>query len=688
MKFEYPEFFFAFFLLAVPIVIHLFNFRRYKVFYFSSLQFVKQVNEESKSTRKLKHLLVLFSRLLAFTALIFAFAQPYKPVSGTSKGASPLLAIYVDNSFSMSQKGTEGELLSMAKEQARNFISKSSSSTRFMVLTNNMEGFEQRIVSKEDALDRLDKIELSPLSKSMDEIVNWIKDGLEMESANNSSKTSNQIVLISDFQKNTSKLDKLVADAESFYYPIQVLPQQVGNVAVDSIWFNDPNFKIGINNELQVRLRNYGDRDLVNLEMQLQVNETKRDVFVDLPARQAKVVSINYADLRPGIKKGTIRINDKQMHFDDDYFFSYKVEEKSAVLIVDGESAVPNVAVVYGLDNYYNIQNLSVNQFTANALNQKDLLILNGWNQFSSGASESIVNFLKEGGSVAVFPGENLDLASYNNFAARINGPRLMGVSGSNTKIQRISYDDPFFAGMFDKKPEKLNLPSLSKAYPVANRNGSGFTQLIELQNGAPLLVRSTKPYSCYIFTSSLAESFGSFKSNALFSSILLRIAETSQRRYPIAITIGTDAKFPVYKVPETEEPLKLKSEETSVSSDRQEFIPETEKENDLVVIGVYKNSFNSSLKAGLFEIIKGIPIGFMALNYSRTEADVLPLTKDEIVNAFAAKGIKNVSYATFSDESNASFIEIEKPKEYWRWFIIAALLFFLTEMALLKWMK
>lgn len=688
MKFEYPEFFFAFFLLAIPIVIHLFNFRRYKVFYFSSLQFVKQVNEESKSTRKLKHLLVLISRLLAFSALIIAFAQPYKPVSSSSKGGNPLLAIYIDNSFSMSQKGTEGELLSMAKEQARNFISKSSATTRFMLLTNNMEGFEQHVVSKEDALDRLDKIELSPLSKPMDEIINWIKDGVEIETSNTSSLTSNQIVLISDFQKNTIKLNQLLADAESFYYPIQVLPQQIGNLAIDSIWFNDPNFKIGINNELQVRLRNYSDRDWVNLELQLQVNETKRDVFVDLGARQSKIVTINYADLKPGIKKGLVRINDKQMHFDDDYFFSYKVEEKSSVLIIDGESAVPNVAVVYGLDKYYNIQNQSLNQFTGNALNQKDLVVLNGWNEFSSGSVESLLNFMKEGGSVAVFPGENLDLKSYNNFAARVSGPRLMAATGNNTKIQRIAYDDPFFGGMFDKKPEKLNLPSLSKAYGVANRNASGFTQLIEMQNGSPLFVRTSKPYSCYIFTSSLAESFGSFKSNALFSSILLRIAETSQRRYPIAITIGTDAKFPVYKVPETEEPLKLKSEETAVSADRQEFIPETEKENDLVVIGVYKNSFNNGLKAGLFEITKGKPLGFMALNYNRNESDVSTLTKDEIVNGFSEKGIKNVSYATFSDESDASFIEIEKPKEYWRWLLVAALLFFLTEMALLKWMK
>ena len=681
MKFEYPGFLFALFFLAIPIIIHLFNFRRYKVLYFSSLQFVKQVNEESKSTRKLKHLLVLITRLLALTALIFTFAQPYKPVSNQLKSGNPLLAVYIDNSFSMSQKGAEGELLSMAKEQARKFISKTAASTRFMIVTNNMEGFEQHIISKQDALDQLDKIEFSPLNKRIDQVINWIKDGLEMEAKSNTEIGLSQIVLISDFQSNTSKLDELQADKESFYYPIQVLPQQQGNIAIDSIWFTDPNFKIGINNELQVRIKNFSNKDWVNLELQLELNETKRDVFVDVSAKKSKIVTINYADLKPGIKKGLLRINDKQMHFDDDYFFSYKVEEKSSVLIIDGEGAVSNIALVYGLDKYYNIESISVNSFTANTLQQKDLLILNGWNAFSTGANESIIHFLEDGGSVAVFPGENLEINSFNAFSNQIDGPRLMGITSSNTKIQKIQYDDPFFIGMFDKKPDHLNLPSQSKVYGVANRNAAGFSNLIDLQNGSPLFLKCAKPYSCYFFTSSLAESFGNFKSNALFSSILLRIAETSQRRYPIAITIGTEAKFPVFKVPAGEEPLKLKSEEA-------EFIPALEQENDMVIIGVHKNSFNAGLKAGLFEILKTKPLGYMALNYNRIESDVTTLTKDEIVNSFSSKGIKNVSYSTFSDQSNASFIEIEKPQEYWRILLFVALLLFLAEMALLKWMK
>lgn len=679
MKFEYPQFFFAFFLLLIPIVIHLFNFRKYKTLYFSSLMFVKQVNEETKSTQKLKHLLILISRILAFSALIFAFAQPYKPVNQKGQSGYPFVGIYIDNSFSMSMKGSDGELLSMAKEKARQMIKKSSEDTRFMLVTNNFEGFEQRLVTKNEALERLDKIDFSPLVKNTGEVIAWMREGISEDKIAGNELSSKQLILLSDFQKNSSSLAKVEPDKEINYYPIQFLAQATGNLAIDSVWFSDPNFKIGINNEINVRVKNYSQQDLINMELHLAVNDTKRDVFLDLKAFESKAVQITYSDLKAGIKKGKIQINDKQMNFDDDYYFSYEVKEKSSVLIIDGESAVPNVGIVYNLDKYYQTQSISINSFTANSTEKKDLIILNGWNDFTSGAIQLLENFIKEGGTIALFPGEKLNLQEANLFMAKLNGPRFQSPTANGVKIQKINYEDPFFQGMFEKKPERLNLPTQAKAYQINQKNG--IYSLIQMQNGSPLLFRLSGQNKCFVFASSLQESFGNFKSNALFSSVLLRIAETSQRRYPIAITIGSESQFPVFNVSKSEEPLKLKTEET-------EFIPEVSKEKDLTFISISKRSISSDLKAGLYEIFKGNTLGFMALNYKRAESDVKTMAADEIETAFAEKGIEHVSFSTLSDSSDGALIKLEKPKEFWRIFLLLALVFLLTEMALLKWLK
>src|SRR5690606_30777897 len=103
MSFVYPAFLFAAALVAIPIIVHLFNFRRYKTVYFTNVRFLKEVKEETTSRSKLKHLLVLIARCLAVLFLVFAFAQPFIPVNKTDqpKDGNRGISIYIDNSFSM-----------------------------------------------------------------------------------------------------------------------------------------------------------------------------------------------------------------------------------------------------------------------------------------------------------------------------------------------------------------------------------------------------------------------------------------------------------------------------------------------------------------------------------------------------------------------------------------------------------
>lgn len=681
MKFEHPGFLFAFLLLAIPIIVHLFNFRRYKVLYFSSLQFLKQVDEQTKSTQKLKHLLVLIARILTFSALILAFAQPYIPVEKSGKeGGNPVLAIYIDNSFSMSMKGTEGELLSEAREQARKFINKAGAETQIMLVTNEMSGIEQRLVTKTDAISRLDKIEISPLVRNMADVLKWIREEIEKEAATKQQIGAKQYIILSDFQKNSSDLKNLKSDDHGVYYPIQVVPQNLANLSIDSIWFSDPNFKVGVNNELNVRIKNNSGNDLTNIELQIDVSGTKRDVFIDILALQSLITPINYSDAKPGVKKGVVKINDKQMFFDDEYFFSYEVKKQSNILIVNGKSAVDNIAKVYKLDNYYQLETTDENAFTSDVLQNKDMIVINGVNSFSSGLSAALVAFAQEGGSLSLFPGEDADIASWNQLLMKLKMPSISGTQSEGVKVKSISYKDIFFNGVFEKNPEQLNLPLQTKIYKLNNNTSTNAMNLIQLQNGLPLFVRSNSNYTVFLFASSLAPSFGNFTSNALFSTLLLRTAEMSQRRIPIALTIGKSGKFPIYNAPKKETPIHLKNAEV-------DYIPMAEKINQIQFITI-AGPESKKLKSGLYTIENETDLGNLALNYNRQESNVALNTPDEIKNAFSQQGIKNINFSTLDEGQSLSNINLEKPKEYWRILLVLALLFLLTEMVLLKFMK
>lgn len=678
MKFEYPGFLFGLLLLVIPIIIHLFNFRRYKILYFSSLQFLKQVDEETKSTQKLKHLLVLTARLLAFTALILAFSQPYLPVDQkNASGGNPLLAIYIDNSFSMSMKGTEGELISEAREQARKFIEKASAETRIMLVTNELSGIEQHLVTKSEALDRLDKIQISPYVKSIGSVVNWMQDEIQKIESTSQKLGTKQLVLLSDFQKSSAEIAKLKSDSSAYYYPIQLIPQALSNVSIDSIWFSDPNFKVGVNNELNVRIKNSGDKDLTNLELELDVNGSKRNVFIDLEANQSTVTLINYSDLKPGKKVGAVRINDKQLFFDDEYFFAYEVNEKARVLIVDGENSVPNIANVYALDSYYEVKSIRENAFTNDQLTQTDLVVLNGLNNISSAVSATLVSFANEGGTISIFPGENIDFSAWNSFFSRLNLPALHALQTEGVKVKSIQYSDRFFDGVFEKKPTELNLPLQNKIY---RSSGGKALSLIQLQNGLPLFLRSNSSTRAFLFCSSLSPTFGNFTSNALFSTLVLRTAEMSQRNVPIALTIGEDARFPLFNAKVKETPIHLVNETV-------DFIPRTEKINQQTYLSI-AGMEAIALKSGVYKIQGETELGNIALNYNRVESDITLLTEQEINTGFSEQGIENMRFSSIDEGQSLTRIDLEKPTEYWRIFVVLALLFLLTEMALLKFMK
>ena len=509
MKFEHSEFLFGFLLLLIPIIIHLFNFRKYKTYYFSSILFLKNIQEDSKSIKKVKDILILSSRILAFTCLILAFAQPYIPIkNGISHNQSQITAIYIDNSFSMSQLGTDGQLLSEAKEQAKKFILQSTKKTKFILVTNELSGIERKIFNQKDALQRLDKITLYPLDHPVNRIVNWMKQS----ASQNENNPPLKLVLLSDFQKNKSILNILENDNYNHYYPIQFIPEAKANISIDSIWFTDPNFKIKQNNELTIQLTNHGKDAVKNKELTLDINGSKRTVFFEIPSKSTKNIILNYADYQTGLKSGSIHINDNNLKFDDDYYFTYEVFNHANILVINGEEPNQNIVKTYQLDSYYKVNEIKSTAFISEQLTSQQLVVLNGINSFSDGMIEALVEFTKQHGSLIYFPGTKIEFNSVNKLMSELKIGIFSPTRLAPASIENITYEDDFFKGIFEKKPEKLNLPMIKKTYGFTTNSGAA--QLISLNNSSPLLLKNN---TSIVYTSCLDSTF----SKALFSICL-----------------------------------------------------------------------------------------------------------------------------------------------------------------------
>lgn len=682
MKFQHPGYLFFLFFLIVPIIIHLYSFRQYKTYYFSSIVFLKNIDQETKSVRKLKHLLILISRLLAILFLVLTFCQPFIPLKNKSQqNTGNVICIYIDNSFSMSQLGTEGQLLSQAKEQAKKIINQAPLGSRILLFTNELSAVEEQFTTKTNLLNRLDKIKIQsisiPISKVIDRIQDIVTNHKEI-----SIKNSKQYIYLSDFQKNNIIEKVKIKDKnQSYFYPFQLVPQSKENVAIDSVWFNEPVFKVKVNNELHVKVSNFGEEDCTNLELILDINKTKRTVFVDLKSAESKDIVINYSDYQTGIKQGKIHINDKHLDFDDDYYFTYEVLPYSSILLIDGDDAHPAVNQVYSLDKYYHLSEVKYGSFLPADLKNKHLVVLNGVKEINQGLAISLKTFKQNGGSLLLFPSKEADLLTWNSFLSGIGISNLGKFEKSSLEIEKPIFESPFYKGIFEQKPKNIPLPKVKGYYSIKNNINSS---ILLLQNKKPLWLKQN---SLFLYTSLLDSSNSTIVSNSLFPVILLRIAELSQRRIEISHQLGSENRIQIYPSQSLKTENKLVST-YHLKNESFDLIPYSEEINNETYISLVGLNQHHGLKQGIYRLESDNYKSDIALNYLREESNVNILNSDEINTLFQGVDTKNLNYTSIESGTEILKVDLEKPQEFWRIFLLLALIFVLTEMALTRFMK
>ena len=682
MKFQHPGYLFFLFFLIVPIIIHLYSFRQYKTYYFSSIVFLKNIDQETKSVRKLKHLLILISRLLAILFLVLAFCQPFIPLKNKSQqNTGNVICIYIDNSFSMSQLGTEGQLLSQAKEQAKKIINQAPIGSRILLFTNELSAVEEQFTTKTNLLNRLDKIKIQSISIPISKVVDRIQD-IVTNHKEISIKNSKQYIYLSDFQKNNIiEKVKILDKNQSYFYPFQLVPQSKENVAIDSVWFNEPVFKVKVNNELHVKVSNYGEEDCTNLELILDINKTKRTVFVDLKSAESKDIVINYSDYQTGIKQGKIHINDKHLDFDDDYYFTYEVLPYSSILLINGDDAHPAVNQVYSLDKYYHLSEVKYGSFLPADLKNKHLVVLNGVKEINQGLAISLKTFKQNGGSLLLFPSKEADLLTWNSFLSGIGISNLGKFEKSSLEIEKPIFESPFYKGIFEQKPKNIPLPKVKGYYSIKNNINSS---ILLLQNKKPLWLKQN---SSFLYASLLDSSNSTIVSNSLFPVILLRIAELSQRKIEISHRLDSENHIQIYPSQSTKTENKLVST-YHLKNESFDLIPYSEEINNETYISLVGLNQHHGLKQGIYRLESDNYKSDIALNYSREESNVNILNSDEINTLFKGVDTKNLNYTSIESGTEILKVDLEKPQEFWRIFLLLALIFVLTEMALTRFMK
>lgn len=678
MSFVYPNFLWALLLLIIPIIIHLFNFRKYQTVYFSKVDFLTEVVEDSKSGNKLKHLLILLSRLLLITALVLAFAQPFIPTIENQK-TDNISSIYIDNSFSMQAQGQDGNLLNEVKNKAIDLVKSLNENEKINLLTTELLAKDQRFYSKSEIIERIKEIDLTPISSPLSTVLGMQTDLLQKSKAN----ANQRLFLLSDFQKSTSTLvDFTKTELPAYYY--QGKSEIQGNIFIDSVWFESPVQRLNAPIEVFFRIKNQSKSEVNDLNIALTIDGKEKGwQSLNIAPNSFVEQSISFTNTTAGIKKGKLHIKTNQLFFDDDYFFTYKINENVNILIVTNEKSTKNIEQLYQLNSFYNYYTSTINAIKQEDFKNKQLIILQDINSIPSGIQDKLTSSLKNGSTVCLIPGVNANISNWNSFLGRQKLPALIEKTNLKAELNYFNSEDPLYNGVFEEKPSRYKYAKVNSTYSLNISSSHNFISLFNYNSSEPfLLYANQKNGRIFLQTSPLAAEFTDFQNHALFATTYLRMAETSALNKKLSFTIGEPSNYPLYQ--ELDEKDQIHLINTELQTDLIPSIVNTSISREIV----FDQLFDKIKVADYYQLgNKNTLNDIIAFNYSRAESEIENLSSEDIQINFENSNWLNVKELQLNSNGQ---IEISSlgAQEYWRILLFLALLCIAIEILLLKFWK
>lgn len=534
MIFANPAFLWGLLAVLIPIAVHLFNFHRYRTVYFSNVDRLAELHTESRRSSNLRRWLLLALRILAVVFLVLAFAQPVIPdrANSTRSGAT-VVSVYVDNTHSMESASTEGSLLDEAVRKAREIAGAHAIGDRYQLVTADLGGKSMRWLSRDEFLEALDEVRPSAASPRMSDVVRRQLDFMRQSGAPN-----RHAYVVSDFQRSASDLDAMPADSLASVTLVPLQGTGADNLFIDTVRLNAPAYFAGGSVDVDVTVRNSGSRDAEKVPLKLLVGGHERAMAtVDIPAGATAKATLRFAIDATGWVDGSVSIEDYPVIFDDNYFFTFRVADRIAVLDLHGGTANPHLQRLFADDS-------TMDYNTATRLPADlagfDFIVLDEVGEMPSGEVQMLAAWVADGGTLLVVPSPR---GADNTLLATLKVPQLARWHAATLKASRVDFASSLFSGVFSAKSDEMEMPTVHGHFPTLNAQASAPVSIITLADGSDLLSATTcGDGRVYLFSTPLRNDYTDFTSQALFVPTLYNMALFSRPLPPPCHTLGDPA--------------------------------------------------------------------------------------------------------------------------------------------------
>ncbi|WP_136666791.1 BatA and WFA domain-containing protein [Flavobacterium sp. H122] len=642
MQFKHPEILYFLFLLAIPVIVHLFQLRRFKKEYFTNVKLLKELAVQTRKSSKIKKYLLLATRLLLLACLIFAFTQPFfKAIDSNNKNNQ--LFVVLDNSFSMQAKGQRGELLKRAVQE---LLETAPEEANLSVITNDEDFWN----TTKNSIERdLQKLSYSPIPFSLENALTKVKS--------HNSNQGKDIVFITDaIGLKTQALDKLPENVKTYF----VIPEaeKTENIAIDSVFIAqslDNFYEIGVavssnfEEEKSIPVSMYNKNNLVAKAI-LKLNQRKQTIQFTIPKDEFN---------------GYVSLNDNSLAFDNTFYFAIPKPKIVNVLSI-GQPEKSNFLARIFTQPDFNYQNITSNTLDYRQIDKQDCIILNELEAIPLAMHTNLKKFVEKGGSLTIIPSEKNEITNLNAFLNNFGGIQFVNLQNQEKKITKINFSNPLFSNVFEKKISNFQYPSVKQSFSLK----SGISQAISYEDQTGFLNTIYKNSGAvYVFSAPVNKENSNFQNSPLIVPTFYKMGISNDKNGVQYQTIGQNKPILVNA-------QVSKDEVVSVANEDSDFIPMQQIMDDKIKMSCGDNP----KKAGNFNIIQNKKsVGSLSFNFDRKESQ---LTKP------SDESLDNINQIDSLDKFFET-IQIERTdNQVWKWFLIFALLFFIIELLIQKFVK
>jgi hypothetical protein len=686
MNFVNPWFFLGGLIVAVPILLHLIKREHARKIEFPTLMFLRRISKRTIRYQKLRNLLLLLLRVLAFILLALAFTRPFFERSRAAAAVGKVTnahIILLDNSMSMSY----GDRWNRAKDAAVGVVRGAGAGDKFTILefSDVTTALTQLTSDSSDALAQIrNGVELTDHPTKYGQALRTAE-----KFALDAGTGKRTIHLISDFQKSgwaADEQDFRLAPGIELQH-VDVGSDDFSNLAIHDVHVTEADQNASGALLIKASVMNFGTRSRKNVPARILVDGRHvAEKRIDIDKGGSQPIEFQLPGLLSGVHPVVLEVDDPALTRDNRFYLTVEARGKTPVLIVENSEDRGLRSSSFFLTRALSMNDLSPYRISV-ASPQKASLAGGGlviWNGASGGGAaeqKKLQEFVRAGGGLAIVLPDSGQAADFNRSfgswlpvkveAAGIEGqPRRP--SEDYILMTDIQMDHPIFRPFGN--PHSGSFSSARFFDHARISSGPGAEVPARFDNGDPALVAIKLDQGrVLIFASSAGDESNDLPLKAVYAPFwhqMLRYLENFRERRGW-LDIG-----------ETLAPKNVLSETALRQSKGNRELNQA-----VVVLDPAKQRIpikgNSDQiladKAGFYEIRTmdlNMPV---AVNTLARESDLTHGNPEEMT----AGWLSGKPDASFVQDNRLTPEEQEKQQRIWAFLLIAVLVLFVSEMIL-----